>query len=643
MKQYLTTLLVAYICLGTISAQDIKTKRADQFFDALAYDRAAELYEDIAKRDNSAHVLSRLGDSYYYNVEMEEAAKWYGKLIEQYKSEVDPEYIFKYVHALKGIGDYEKADKWMEEFANAKKNDSRAAKFVEKKDYLEDIQNRGARYEINNLSLNSPLSDFGVALYDDDKLIFTSADVNGGGAKKYGWNNQPYLDLFVANVNNEDAFSKSESFFGDVNTKYHEGSVAFSPGKDTLYFTGNNKDKDKNKINNLVLFRASLVNGEWTNVVPMPFNDKDYSVGQPTISKDGKKLYFVSDMSGTLGNTDIFEVTINADGTYGTPVNLGPKINTEGREMFPFMSDKDILYFASDGHLGMGGLDVFAARLRDGAFEEPINVGPPVNGNLDDFGYIINEETKEGYFSSNRKSGKGDDDIYAMTEVVSLYCDHQYITGVAVEKNTKSLLPDATITLYSYKDGQELETDVITTGVDGSFTFKVDRSVGKTYKLVATKEEHEGSEKSITPSKTENMEFVLLELESTKPEIVVDNGRKLINIEEIYFDLNSSYLNAAAKQELDKVVEVMKKYPKMIVELSAHADARGTYEYNQWLSDRRAKRTIDYIVSKGISANRISGKGYGEAKLVTPCPDGVKCPETKHQLNRRSEFVIIEM
>jgi outer membrane protein OmpA-like peptidoglycan-associated protein len=400
----------------------------------------------------------------------------------------------------------------------------------------------------------------------------------------------------------------------------------------------------------------------------MPFNNVEYSVGHPALSEDERTLYFTSDMPGTLGDTDIFKVEVNQSG-FGNPVNLGPKINSTARDWFPFV-DGEVLYFASDRRGGKGGSDVYAAKL-SGFTPEPINLNAPINSASDDFAFIINKETRKGYFSSNRKDGKGDDDIYSLVEEEPIvFKCLQVVNGEVRDRNTTDLLPGTEVVL-SDKDGNVIET--VITKEDATFTFEINCETE--YKLEGKKANFTPQTKTFTTSNEADKELKLLILlgqgdidfiadagidnqsqnqkEDIKPEGVPDvlpdeivklrAGTYAVNIDPIYFDFNSSYLNKRAKDELEKVVDLMNKYPKMIIESASHTDSRGPDGINLWLSDRRATRTVDYIIGRGIDSRRITGKGYGATQLINQCLRGVECTDAQHEKNRRSEFVIIRM
>jgi outer membrane protein OmpA-like peptidoglycan-associated protein len=524
------------------------------------------------------------------------------------------------------------------------------------------------KYTIKSVGINTKNSDFGTAFYGENKLVFATPKkgitlVNDVWAE----NNQRYLELFVADIGPNGSLSNIELLKGDINTRYHEADVVFTKDLKTVYFTRNNYynkklARDAKQMSNLAMFKASVnERQEWVNIIPMPFNDVAYSVGHPALSKDEKTLYFISDMPGSMGQTDIFKVQINESG-FGNPENLGPKINSSSKEFSPFV-DGGVLYFSSDRSGGMGGLDVYATKLTEFT-PEPVLLNAPINSSGDDFTFIINETSRTGYISSNRGGGLGDDDLYAFIEVepIEFKCK-QLITGEVRDKNTTEIILGAKVSIKDAEGNIVEEVEVNEEGV-----FSLAASCETEYTLEGSKEGYTTQRKSLTTSNEADKKLKLLILlgtgdileqveapvaEEAKPEGLPDElpeeivkvrpSTYIVNIEPIYFELNSSYLNKEAKRELDKVVDLMNRYPEMIIESGSHTDSRGIVGYNVWLSTRRAKSTVSYIIEKGVDPNRITGKGYGETQLINECSDNVDCTETQHAMNRRTEFVIIKM
>jgi len=673
MKNTITLILLFTI---NISFSQSSTKRADKLFDRMWYKEASVLYElelnKVEKRNKKSignndstyiRLLKRAGDSYFFNTDMKNAYVWYDKLVSEFYSEVDSEYIFRYVHALEGVGKYREAKRWMKEFSKRTKNEDDRSEFLDQKDIIiEDVLDIEPSFVLKNVSVNTKYSDFGP-MYYKDQLVYSSAiDSSNFHTRIYHWNEQPFLNMYLGKVNKIGSDVKLiEEFSPKLNTRYHEATLAFSPDETKVYFTRNNYDgkleRDGKGTNHLKLYSAELIKNEdslltWKNVKELPFNSEDYSVGHPTVSKNGKLLYFVSDMPGSIGATDIFVVDILDQDTnnkiqdstytgYSKPRNLGEKVNTAGREMFPYITE-NALYLASDGYLGLGGLDVYESRIIDSNFEKPVNLGAPLNSELDDFGFIVNEEKDKGFVCSNRLSGKGDDDIYSFIRIPKedVLCE-QIVRGYVSNSITGERIANVKMTLFSDSD-EELENT--TTDIAGAYKFSKVLNCATNFKVLAAKTGYAAKEKPLVTLKENGETVVALGLETLNELIVEESGVLKIKIGIIYFDLDKSFVRNDASIELNKIVLLMAQYPKMVINIESHTDSRNSDAYNLNLSNRRAKSTRDYIISQGIDSIRInSAEGFGESQLINDCKNGVSCTEAEHQLNRRSEFIIVKM
>ncbi len=663
MKKIITTIV---ILIMTASYGQSSYKKADKYFDKLWYKEAAGLYEAaLDKGDLSKELLEKAGDANYFNTNMAGACKWYDKLVSNYYSEVNPEYILRYSIALEGTGKYLEAKRWMKEFSKrTKSKDDRSPNFNQKDQTVDDVLSIPAGYLLKNLSINTKNSDFGP-MYYNNQLVYSSADSTTFHTRVYKWNDQPYLDMFIGEMNElESDVTHLKEFSKELNTRYHEATLAFSPDEKKVYFTRNNYqgklERDGEGTNHLKLYSAEIVKekdsiSNWSNIKELPFNSEDYSVGHPTVSTDGKLLYFVSDMPGSIGATDIFVVDVKENDEYSEPRNLGNNINTSGREMFPFITD-NTLYLASDGHLGIGGLDVFQSKIKDSVFQEVKNLGAPLNSKLDDFGFIISKDNQKGFVCSNRTTGKGDDDIYSFVRIETEEDCMQEVAGVVKNKKTGELIPQATVTLV---DVSSKVIERVLVGNDAAFKFSID--CDSEYKVIAEKIDYSSDSKVFVTPKTDlklNLDLGLdlgldLSLEPSRtldpmPSIsnvaIGDDVRFILGIEIIYFDFDKDFIRSPdATADLHKVIALMKYYPSVHIDVKSHTDSRATDAYNDELSARRNKATIDYIVNiGGIDRSRLTGKGYGERELANRCSDGVKCTEAEHDLNRRSEFILIK-
>ncbi len=544
------------------------------------------------------------------------------------------------------MGEYVASDTWMQKFEAAKGGaDIRSKKFVEKKDYLKEIEKSSGRYDIKNLAINSAESDFAPSFLGED-LVFSTARDSGIAAKNiHEWTNKSFLNLYKATPSDNGDFEGAMKLSRTMNKKTHESSTVFTKDGNTVYFTRNNSDngkfaRDAEGVSRLKIYRASLQNGEWTNITKLPFNEDAHSTAHPALSVDESKLYFASDMEGTTGLSDIFVVHINSDGSFGTPENLGNNINTESRETFPFVTNDNTLYFASDGHPGLGGLDVFATSISDLENIHIVNVGKPINSEEDDFSFIINENTGKGFFSSNRDGGQGSDDIYGFTEneKIDLSCN-TVVQGFIKDRETGEPLAGAKVAIFN---GQSQIVAETVSGNDGSFTLDGDCKDGD-YKLVASKEDYNDGDKMFAVVSANDTNGVEVALEKTVRRAQV--GTNLIaylGLEPVYFDLDKAAIRPDGPRTMEKVVSYLKEFPDLKVQVQSHTDTKNSESYNIKLSEKRTENTVAYLVANSIDEARISGKGFGEKQLTNDCTTRESCSDEKHQENRRSEFIVVE-
>lgn len=617
--------------------------KGDKAYDNYNYSKAITEYEnDISEGKKSETIFKRLGNSYYFNAKLPEANKWYEQLM-SLNAKVEAEYLYRYSQTLKSVKNYEEANKYLAKFKEANSDDSRAVLYNENPDYLDDIELQSGRYTIVAAPFNTKYSDFAPAV-NGDKLVF-STSMNKSFFSKFihEWNDKPFIDLYQVNLN--DFYSTDNQpikLKGKINTSFHESSAVFTADGSTAYFTRNSKKSEAGvDVNRLKIFKATKKNGKWKEVVELPFNDDDYIYAHPALSPDQTKLYFASNMPGTKGYSDLYMVDILDNGGYGVPKNLGPEINTEGRETFPFVSADNKLYFASDGHLGLGGLDIFVVKLdADGDVQgQVVNIGAPVNGPSDDFTYIVDETGKKGYFSSNRDGGVGGDDIYVFDETKPLLFKVDLIVnGTVKDSETGKVLPGGVVSVFDTANNLIKESAADANGV---FSFELDGN--KDHLIRANTKDYLISEKYVNKVEKSASAQIVIALDRDK--VVSETGddlSKILRLSTIYFDFDSSSIRLGESEgQLDKVIEVMNLYPQIKLEVRSHTDSRANDDYNLALSKRRAKATVDYIIGKGISPDRISGNGFGETKLINKCSNGISCSEKEHELNRRSEFIVI--
>lgn len=722
-------------------AQQEELDRANRLFNKTYFSQAIPLYEKISSKIQTKEVIQNLADCYYYTSDYKNAQELYSVLYKSNPKEMDEEVCFRYAQTLKANAKYDEANTILKDYYTTNHNTIGLEKLNNGIKTLKNVSAIGDRYEIKNLALNTSNSEFG-GVVQGEKLVYAAVKKKPNlFDKTYKWNNESYLNLVSIPLKNTNINDSTVTYFSkDLKSPMHESNAIFTKDGRFMYFTRNNSNhgrrgKNADKISNIQIFRAEFVKDKWTNITALPFNSPDYSVEHPALSPDEKTLYFASDMPGTLGSFDIFKVSV--DGTnYGTPINLGDKINTTKREQFPFVDNDNNLYFASNGHAGYGGLDIFISNIQNETFTQANNVGLPVNSGYDDFAFYINTENKEGYFSSDRPGGKGKDDIYSLKETQKLLIEDckQYLAGVITDTDSHLPLENAVVIL---KDASDKIIEKVNTAADGKFSFAI--ACETKYSLSATKDNYTENTRSFQISAERNKsndgsmdirskeiiqqeeqialekkkaddllkaqqlkaaELVAFEqkkkddaialklkkkeeaqaLESKRladiaaaeqlkkdkiiadkknkeiaaakkkertaaiiaaeKDVVKDKDRLIIKTDPIYFDYNMWYIRKESKRILNRVVELMNKYPEMVVEIGSHTDNRGNAKFNADLSQKRADATRNYIIEQGIPKNRIQAKGYGESVPIVKCIPEDSCDEEQHELNRRSEFVI---
>lgn len=637
-------LVLIFLTLGANAfAQERLVTKGNEKYQSYSFSPAIDIYQRVLDKGfMTQDLLQRLGNAYYFNADYQKAAETYKILIENYDKEVGPEYYFRYSQCTRSLGEYQQADDLMEKFTDMTGGgDNRAETFKSEKEYMAEIAKNSGRYTIAPFEYNTQYSEFAPSLYKQGLLFSSDRDTGNLARYRHTWNSKDFLDLFK--VNTDSASNNVVTKLGSVNSRMHESTSITTKDGNTLYFTRNNfiddkYQRDEQGVVRLKIFRAALENGVWKNLEELPFNSDSYSVAHPALSPDEKTLYFASDMPGTLGGSDIFKIAINDDGSFGTPSNLGASINTEARETFPYVTSEEILYFSSDGHPGLGGLDVFATKIADNYKGKIINVGEPVNSKWDDFTFVFAEATRKGYFASNREGGQGSDDIYSFLETKPLVFDCvQQISGTVRDKISNGLLVGATVKIIDENNEEILST---ITDSEGEFQLTCDCNQGNFVR--AMMEGYVPAEEYLTKSdgKPRVIDFYLEREKVTAG--FGDDLAKLLQLSTIYFDFDKYNIRPDAEVEIQKVIAAMEKYPSLKIKANSHTDSRGRDSYNLWLSQKRAESTVNYMISKGIAGDRLSKEGFGETRLVNQCEDGVSCSKVEHELNRRSEFIILE-
>lgn len=642
----LSIVLVLLIGYGNLSKAQYVLKEADDQFNLYNYTNAIELYTAAYQKKKSLHAIQRLAESYSLIQDYKQAESWYALLVNTAGSK--PEAVLNYGKALQHNAKYSEAKIQYQKYAELNPSVTLEQKsfWLQSCDSAVKWMQNPKNITVNNeKTLNSAQSDWGTTTYDNG-LVFASDRTNKASGettkvdrpflkfdgtqlpdkRTYGWTGNDYLQLYQQ-ASRDDSV---HLFPLRAGTNYHMGSASFSADGKYVILSITRipnrivRKKEPSTIN-IELFAIKMDSlGKWGTPEAFRYNKvNEYSVGDPYLSRDGKTLYFVSNMPGGKGGTDIYKCERNSDGSWADAQNLA-SVNTAGNERSPTFDHEGGFYFCTDGLVGMGGLDIF--KVDNGG--QAINMGYPLNSPQDDFAFATNNKT-EGYLSSNRANGLGSDDIYS-------YVNNKIIAfmleGIVYDKDTNQPLQGAIVTL-TRSNGNTLKTE---SDLDGSYKFGLDAASDYTVFGVKTAYRASGNEalttKGLKESATIKRDLYLTKIVIGKP----------IKIENIYYDFDKSNIRADAAVELDKLVAIMKENPTIWIELGSHTDSRGGDQYNQWLSQSRANSAVQYIIDNGIEKSRITAKGYGESVPVNGCVNGVKCSEADHQLNRRTEFTIVK-
>lgn len=723
---------VLLICLmlmaGSVWSQSAAVKRAERNLKNFDFAKAAEnlkIASDKAPADVS--LKERLARVYVLMEDHVNAEAIYAQIVKIPTSQAVNKLY--YGLELRANGKYDEAAKAFNEYAQLVPEDPRAKELSGGADKMKALAVDAKVYEISNLTaLNSPASDMGVAFYKEGIIFSSNKGTDASILRQDVWTGKRFYDIYAAGGSNGNLNTAVKLKGSQPDRKFHEGPAVVSADGKELYFTRSNYIKSTAKKSQDKKVKLKIMHADWddnkqmwVNIKEISLNNNEYSVGHPALSKDGKRLYFISDMPGGSGETDLYVSYKDNNNSWGPAINLGKGVNTKGRELFPFIAEDGTLYFSSDSRTGLGGLDIYSATFANGEWGNVQNLGAPVNTKADDFGYIIDAKNTNGYLVSNRAGGQGDDDIYKFKKTGVTLC------GTVVDAMTKALLPGSEVKLM---DGSTVVATK-SAGEKGEFCFPI--LPNKNYKVAATKKDYEANSVSITGSKANQvvqiplsklggidlsvcvtqygrgtLEGATVELtnkatgakktcviaadckckfdlepntdyticaykESDNPNGSYDRPCKdittkgkvapaslyenlqmtylqvdtVIKIENLFYDLNKWNIRPDAAVELDKLAVIMKKFPNMEIELSSHTDCRASMKYNDELSTKRAKSCVEYLVAKGISANRMKAVGYGERKLVNncACEGNVKsnCTDEQHQQNRRTEFKILKL
>ncbi|WP_298346061.1 OmpA family protein [uncultured Algibacter sp.] len=639
LKNYITTSLAVLVSFCALAQNDM-IKKADNLFNNFAFVQATNAYQDLVDDGiNTDYAIRQIADSYAYMRNPDSAVVYYKKAVKQ--NHVPIEYYYNYSQALRGVKDYETSREWMKQFKESG-GDIKEEKYLKDSDFLNSIFNSKKQYFLKDVKFNSKYSDFGA--YEHDGKIYFASSRDKGDLKKHtnSWDEEPFLNVYAIDKDDNDSIINGKSKLkGKVNSVYHDGPITITKDGKTMYFSRtdfikNVLGRNGEGISNLKIYKASLINGKWKNIKELPFNSNHFSNGHPALSPDGSKLYFASDRSGGIGGSDIYYVEIN-NGDYSKPKNLGPIINTNKNERFPFVNSEGALFFSSDGHPGLGLLDVFGTVSdENNTILSVINLGTPVNSSKDDFSFFMNEDGLSGYFASNRKGGVGKDDIYAYDRIPQLN-----LNGTVYDNINSAPIDDATVTLINNKD------DIVgtyKTNNKGQYAITIDRD--SEYLIKVNKDDFIDSENSVSSKNIDrNVKTITTDFSLNPIPKQLDETEKTIALSPIYYDYNSSKIRNEDIQVLNNILNSMlNTHPNMTIKIESYSDSRGSTDYNRKLSLKRANSAYNYLISNGVNPARIiDSKGYGEENLINNCDVTSNCTEAEHQLNRRTQFVIVKM
>lgn len=654
-------ILLSIVGIGLVtSCSERFYKKGVKNYDKFAFTEAIENLEAYQKRHDKTDARIKLANSYRMVDDIPNAEKWYSTFVDAPESE--PINMFYYAKTLMTMDKYKDASIWFRKYLEKVPDDFVAEMLLSSCGSVNSFMKDTTLFTVKEANIPEVATAFGQVPYGKG-IIFTADKENYDQSlfnkDVYNWTGRSYLDIYYTAKDNSGKWLSPMMLKGDVNGQFHEGPACFTSDGRVVYFTRSNYAK-KHKLaksskseNNLKIYRAELVKDKWTNITELPFNSDEYSCGHPNLSPDGKTLYFISDMPGGMGGTDIYrsvydekkwgkpEVSKNASVTnisastydpkvWTKPQNLDNVINTTGNEMFPYMHSDGTFYFSSDAHNNLGGLDVFMTSYNGEKWLQVENLNYPLNTSKDDFAYVLSKDGKTGYISSNRDNFT--DKVFEITKNDPTFI----LSGHAYQKGKPSISIDSAIVeIYNQTDKNR---QMLLTDKNGNYKIKLKvnseyevRSWKPMYYTVTKPHLFCMLGKKVSENFVANFELDPIIIE--KP-IVLDN---------IYYDIDKWAIRPDAAMELDRLVKVLEKNPKIHIELSSHTDSRAGDQYNMILSDKRAKAAVQYIISKGIDTKRMKWKGYGESKLVNNCKNDVPCTEEEHQKNRRTEFKVIKI
>jgi flagellar motor protein MotB len=625
----LTSLYIAcalFFLITFTGCLSIRLRTANENYQQFAYAEAIKDYEWVLQKKNIPEAVPLLAESYRLTGNDAKAEYWYKVALKN--PNPDLKWKLYVAEALQKQGKCAEAKTYFNDYIALNRNDYKAQRLMASCDSMQQFYLDTTLFSIQPLKLNSMgENNFSPAFYRSGIVFLSDRNYKGLSRSKSEWTGKRYLDLFYAQKTDKNNWIDPEPLRGDVNGRFNEGPAVFTHDFSSLYFTRNNYlsskvEKNKKNVNVLKIYEAKQADGEWKITGPLSFNSEEYSVCHPAINSDGTVMYFSSDIPWGYGGMDIYMVRRTGGDSWSKPVNLGAKVNSEGNEVFPFMQNDTLIYFSSDGHYGIGGLDVFSAQLINNEWQNVENVGAPVNSSADDFGFIIDSSAQTGYFSSNRINGvdkiftfhRNQPHLSATLQFSGIDNSNAIETLITIYKNGKR---DSTITVRNSKDVN------FRLAHNTEYNFEIDNKDYYSKKIALSTAGRKLSENILVPVHLEKIQLNVP---------VIWHG--------VDFNKKEWQLKLQSADSLETLVQLLQQNPGIQIEVGSYTDSRGSDADNLKLTQKRAELVVQYLTTRGIKADRLTAKGYGESKLLNKCVNGILCIEEDHQVNNRIEITV---
>ena len=645
MKNKLQILPIISFAILLSSCSQYYTQLGNSQYNAFGYKKASGYFEKAVLKKKKISTLEKLADCFYKINDYKNAEKYFKESVADAKC--TPTTKLHYAQTLMSLGKYDEAKTQLNSVLAEQTDNSTAKSLLSSCNSIPAFVKDSNRYTVNKLDISGFESSFSPVVYKEG-LVYAAEKKEVRRKEVYRGTMMGYAHLYYAKKDAQGKLGEPLELNGNVNKKFHNSTAAFANGGSEIYYSSVNSDKIKlsekySKVYNMSINHDSIVDNEWKKAKTFPYNSPDYSNSHPTLTADGKTMYFASDMPGGLGGSDIY-MSKKSGNTWSKPVNLGKNINSEGTENFPFVDKEGNLFFASNGKAGLGGLDIFYTQINENHDAEVRNLGAPVNSNYDDFGLIFNNDQKKGYFSSNRKRGLNDDDIYAFN-----YTSKGVIVlnGKILSEEDKNPL-DSTAIVVKGGDVDMTQTSL----ADGSFSLKLEKEKEYTINYKRNGFDEKSISYSTKGKKIPTFGNLVLDTIVYSPKTKIDSAqlkkikcdeyRRVFYLDNIYFDLGKSLIKSNAKPILDSAINMLKNNPDVNLILSGHNNTIKNNKYSEALAKSRALAAYTYLIKNGIDKSRLNTEHHTSTVLLSTCGTGKKCPESEKQKDRRVEFMVVK-